>query len=171
VLVLAAGLALMTYPRFSFLNCLGAVPLLCLGAARCADSFEGWPRAAARAAVAALALSNAAILAQGESFDGKVERWNEHPAFVRLVELLRNDYRGYRLRADVWGNLHAATGMLPPGNLFVQWWEWYSMPIDRIGERIDAASRRPGTVTVFFGKRGEGDRRFGPYSIRVVPKR
>ena len=171
LVVLAAGFAALTYPRFGFLNCVAAFPLLALGAARFADAPVRRWRMAARAFAAVMALSSAAILAAGEPFDGRIARWNDDPAFNRLVWRLRRDYAGYRLNARVWGNLHPATEMLPPGNLFVHFWEWYSMPVDSIGDRVRAASLRPGTLTVSFWRPGARGVRSGPYVIEAHPPR
>jgi hypothetical protein len=169
LVVLAAGFALMTFPRFSYLNCLAAVPALALGAGRLADGPVPRWRTAARAIVLAIAISNFAILATGEPFDGRVARWNDDPAFTRLADLLKRDYAGYRLDVRVWGNLLPATGMLPPGNLFVHFWEWYSLPVDSIGERVRAASQKPGTVTVTFWGPGARGVRSGPYALEAHP--
>jgi hypothetical protein len=167
LLLTAAGFALMAYPRFMFLHVLPAVPCLALGVARLLEQPGRWLAVFSRGLVATLVLGQAAMLAAGESFDGKVLFWNEPPAFEALVRRLRRFPAGTPLSANIWDNVLPRTGLLPPGRLYYHPWLAYLGAVDSLHERVGRAAAQPGTVVVDYRRVGNRGEILGPYSIRV----
>ncbi len=165
LLAVAAGFALISYPRFDVLQTVASVPCLAVGAARLATRRPRLLSLAATAVVLALTVSRATVVAAGARFDGRVLFWNDEPAFNALVEKLRALPRDTPLHSELWGNVLPRAGLLPPGRLWVHPWFVWFFPVDQAGERIRRASSRPGTV--FAGYRGThpGEIRVGPYAI------
>ncbi|HEY7113968.1 MAG TPA: hypothetical protein VIA45_13635, partial [Thermoanaerobaculia bacterium] len=93
--------------------------------------------------------------------------WNDEPAFNALVERLRAMPPG-PVHSELWSNVLPRAGRLPPGNLWVHPWFGWFFAVDRIGERIAAASARPGTILVGFRGSPPGGETIGPYEIRVI---
>jgi len=150
LLLVAAGLALICYPRFDLRQTVGAVPCLAVGAARLTSRQPLLLRRAAIAFVATIALSRGIVLAAGGQFDGKLTYWNDEPDLNRLVARLRELPPETPLDVEVWANVLPRTGLLPPGRLYVNPYFTWFFPVDRIGERIRKASEVPGTVLVDF---------------------
>ncbi len=165
-LVVGVGLVLMVLPRFSYLQAIPAVPCMALGAYLWMRQVT--PSSAvgrlARAWVWAAALSTAAIVAIGETWDGRIEYWNDDPAFNRLVDRVREMPPG-PLHSFVWANLLPRTGRLPPALLYALPWIYYFPNLDSIGDPIIAASRAPDAITVTPYFPGTSSERLGPYSI------
>lgn len=168
LLVVAAGLALICYPRFGLLQTVAAGPCLAVGAARLMRRrtrlFRFLP-AAAFAFAATFVAARGAILFLGREFDGKVIFWNEEPAFNALIARLRRLPSGTPLHSELWGNVLPRSGLLPPGGVYVNpWFDWF-FPVERIGERVRKAADGPGTVVVNHGAATAGGEPVGPYSI------
>lgn len=169
-LTVAAGFALMAWPRFSFLQILGAVPCLAVGAAWLVESARGAARRLATFYVAALVIPLGLVFVAGESFSRRVLFWNDDPVFNRLIAYLQELPPATPLYADVWGNILPRSGLLPPGGIYVHPWlsrEFGLDAIDSVGERVEAARRQPGTVLVGMGTQRC---RIGPYSVRRLGK-
>ena len=167
LLLVSAGLTLICYPRFDMMQTVAGLPALAVGAARLMSRSPRRLAVWARAFVATVLLSRAAVLAIGGSFDGRVLFWNEEPAFNALVDRLRTMPAG-PVHSKLWGNVLARAGRLPPGRLWVHpWFEWF-FPVDRVGERIGQAAARPGTIVVSYRGGEPGGLPVGPYEIRVV---
>jgi hypothetical protein len=165
-LTVAAGFALMAWPRFGFLQILGAVPCLAVGAARLVESARGAARRLATFYLGALVIPLGLLFVAGESFSRRVLFWNDDPAFNRLIAYLRELPPATPLYASVWGNILPRSGLLPPGGIYVHPWlsrEFGLEAIDSIGKRVEAARQQPGTVLVGMGSEGC---RIGPYSLR-----
>jgi len=165
LLVVAAVFAAICYPRFDMLQTVASVPPLAIGTARLLRRSGRWLPAAAFAFVTALTVSRGAVLMGGGWFDGKALFWNEDPAFNELVTRLRRLPPDTPLHSMLWGNLLPRTGLLPPGRLYVHpWFDWL-FPVDRIGERIEQAAARPGTVVVGYRGFASGGEIVGPYQF------
>ena len=167
LLLIAAGLTLICFPRFDMLQTVAGVPPLAVGAARLMRRPPRRWAVGARLFAATMVLSRGAVLAAGGTFDGCLLFWNDEPAFNALIERLRA-MPPAPVRSELWGNVLPRSGRLPPGNLWVHpWFDWF-FGVDRVGDRIAAASARPGTIVVSFrGTRPRGEA-IGPYEIRVV---
>lgn len=168
LLLVAVGLALICIPRFDLMQVAAAVPCLALGAGRLLARKGRMIRLASAGLVSTLVLSHGAILAAGESFDGRVTFWNEEPAFNRLVDRLRKTDAGRPMLSLLWPNLLPRAGALPPGRLYVHPWLTYYHRFDAVGERIRHSALEPGTVIVGFGASAapsEHFERIGPYLI------
>jgi hypothetical protein len=165
LLVVAAGLALICYPRFDLLQTVASVPCLAIGAARLVSRRPPLLSRCAAAFVLTLTVSRAAVVVAGSHFDGKVLFWNEEPAFNALVAKLRELPRETPLHSELWGNVLPRSGLLPPGRLWVHpWFDWF-LPVDRAGQRIRKAAGLPGTVVVGYRGTHPGGERIGPYAI------
>lgn len=164
LLVVAAGLALICYPRFQVLQTVAAVPCLALGAARLAERRSTALATAAAVYVAALVVSRAAVIAAGNAFDGRVLFWNADPAFNALVDRVRRLPAGTPVYSDVWDNLYPRAERLPPGGFYLHPWMSYYFDVDCGGERLAAAKSAPGVVVVGYG-RVPGAETVGPFSI------
>ncbi|HWC65865.1 MAG TPA: hypothetical protein VG777_07265, partial [Thermoanaerobaculia bacterium] len=75
LLATAGGVALIAFPRFDFLELVGAVPCLALGAGRWLEDGGSRSLAFRRATVVTLSASFATTIALGESFDGRILFW------------------------------------------------------------------------------------------------
>jgi hypothetical protein len=148
LLVTGIGLALLAFPRFDFLQVSASCPCLALGAARLSVRAGKWLKPFSRALVAALVLPQAAALALGERFDGKVLFWNEDPAYNALIEKLKREAPTGPIHSFLWPNILPQTARLPPGGIYIHPWLTYDFPYDRIGERVRLAARRPGSILV-----------------------
>ena len=106
----------------------------------------------------------AAIVAIGETWDGRIEFWNDDPAFNRLVDRVRSMPPG-PLHSLIWPNLLPRTGRMPPARLYALPWIYYFPNLEPIGDPIIAASRAPDAITVtpYFPR--TNSERLGPYSI------
>ena len=172
MLVVAAGFALICYPRFDALQTVGAAPCLAVGAARLMSRSPRFLSTAAAAFAATLAVSRGAVLAEGARFDGKVLFWNDEPAFESLVARLRALPRDTPLHSELWGNVLPRAGLLPPGRIYEHPWFYWFFSVERLGERIREAASRPGTVVVGYRGAHPGGEAVGPYAIaRVGPVR
>jgi hypothetical protein len=167
LLLVAAGLTLICFPRFDMLQTVAGIPPLALGAARLMRRAPRRLAAGAGLFAATMAVSRGAVLAAGGTFDGRVLFWNDEPAFNALVERLRAMPPG-PVHSELWSNVLPRAGRLPPGNLWVHPWFGWFFAVDRIGERIAAASARPGTILVGFRGSPPGGETIGPYEIRVI---
>ncbi len=166
LLLVAAGLTLICYPRFDMLQTVAGLPCLAVGAARLMNREPRRRALWARAFVATMAVSRAAVLASGGTFDGRILFWNDEPAFNALVDRLRA-MPPAPVHSELWGNVLPRAERLPPGRLWVHPWFGWFFAVDRIGARIAEASARPGTILV--GYRGpHSQAAAGPYEIRVV---
>ena len=164
LLAVAAGLAAICYPRFQVLQTVGAIPCLALGAARLVDRRPSAVARLATAFVAALVVSRAAVVAMGNTFDGRVLFWNDAPAFGALVERVRRLPAGTPVYSELWENLYPRAGRMPAGGVYLHPWMDYYFGVDRMGERLAAAKAAPGTVVVGYG-RPPGGEVVGPYSL------
>jgi hypothetical protein len=168
LLLVATGLALIGYPRFDMMQTVGAVPCLAAGAARLMR--RGPPRLSRAAIlfVATFTLARGVLLMSWATLDGRILFWNDEPAFNSLIEELRRFPKTTVVHSRLWGNVLPRTELLPPGRIFVHPWLVWFFPVDRIGERVAAAARAPGTVIVDYREAIPG-RRVGPYAIFTVP--
>lgn len=164
-LLVAIGLCLMVYPRFSLLQAVASVPCLAVGAARLLRR-TGGVHAAALALVATIVLTMAAILAMGERWTGEVLFWNEDPAFNALAARLRTYAADTPLVTDLWANILPRSGLMPPGRLYVHPWLTYLGPIDQTRERIARAASVPGTLVVSYRREARGQV-VGPFVIET----
>ena len=165
LLVVAAGLALMCYPRFQVLQTVGSVPCLAIGAARLMRRRPVLLARAAVAFVAVMALSRSAVVIAGNEFDGKLLFWNDDPALERVVERVHELPRDTPVFSELWGNVHPRVDKVPPGGIYQHpWFEWFFV-VDRTGERMRAANAEPGVVIVGYrGSLPEGEP-IGPYAV------
>jgi hypothetical protein len=164
-LTVAAGFALIALPRFGTVQTVAALPNLSIGVARLLAREGAWLRATALAFVATLTLSQAAVVAAGESFDGKVVFWNDVPALERVVAALSTLPRDTPLSSELWENVLPRSGLLPPGGIYVNPLFAYFFPVDNIGERVRRAAQAPGTVVVGYSRPGLAGQIVGPYVI------
>jgi Dolichyl-phosphate-mannose-protein mannosyltransferase len=165
LVLVAAGLALICYPRFDLLQTVAAVPCLAVGAARLMSRQPMLLRRAAIAFVTTITLSRGIVLASGGQFDGKLTYWNDEVDLNKLVARLRQLPPETPLDACVFANVLPRTGLLPPGRLYVHpYFDWF-FPVDRIGERIRKAAEAPGTVRVDFRNPKSKGEVIGPYQI------
>ena len=164
-LTVAAGFALINFPRAGAVQVVAALPTLAVGAARLLQRERVLLRAVAFAFVTTLTVSQGAIVAAGERFDGKVVFWNDEPALDRLAEALRRLPPGTPLYSELWENVLPRSGLLPPGRIYVQPGLTWFFPVDDIGERIRSAAQAPGTVVVDRRRAGLTGERVGPYVI------
>jgi hypothetical protein len=102
LLLVAAGLALICYPRFDLLQTVAAIPCLAIGAARLMSRRPVILRRAAIAFVATVALSRGIVFAAGAHFDGKLTYWNDEPNLDELVARLRQLPPETPLDAGIW---------------------------------------------------------------------
>ena len=164
LLLVAAGFALLCYPRFQVLQTVGAVPCLALGAGRLADRR---PAAVGRLAAAfgvALVVSRGAVVAMGSSFDGRVLFWNDDPAFDVLIVRLRRLPPSTPVYSEIWDNVYPRAERVPPGGVYQHPFFDYFFDVDRTGERLAEARSRPGTVVVSYGRAATGEA-VGPFSL------
>jgi len=164
LLVLAAGLALICYPRFQVLQTVGAVPALALGAARLMDRRPAALSRLAAAFVVALVVSRGAVIGMGNEFDGRVLFWNDTPAFETLIERLRSLPAATPVYSELWENVYPRVGRVPPGGFYMHPWMDYYFGVDRAAERMAAAKAAPGAVVVGYG-RAPGGESVGPFSL------
>ncbi len=165
LLVVAAGLALICFPRFQVLQTVASVPCLAVGAARLMRRRPPLLAGAAAAFVAVTAVSRGIVVAAGNEFDGKVLFWNDDPALEPVIARLRRCPRETPLYSELWGNLHPRAEMIPPGRIYQHpWFAWF-FGVDRTGERMRAANAEPGAVTVGYGAGRPAGERIGPYAI------
>jgi len=164
LLIVAAGLALICYPRFQVLQTVAAVPCLALGAARLVQRRPLVVSRLATAFVVAMAVSRGAVVAMGDSFDGKVLFWNEDPAFNALISRLRRMPKTTRVYSELWDNVYPRADLLPPGRIYQHPWFDFFFDTDRTGEILAAAKSSPGTYVVGYG-REPGAEPVGPFSL------
>jgi len=164
LLATAFGLALITLPRFDFLEAVAAVPCLALGASRWMQ--EGARRGFAIRATfsATIAGSFAATLALGGIFDRSLLFWNGEPAFERLIREI-DRMPAAPLVSKIWENVLPRTGRLPPGRLYFHPWLPYEGPVDGVAERIEDAAHRENAIVVSFSRSNASAERCGPYWI------
>jgi hypothetical protein len=167
LLLVAAGLTLICFPRFDMLQTVAGLPCLAVGAARLMNREPRRRAVWAVAFVATVAVSRAAVLAAGGTFDGKILFWNDEPAFNVLVGRLRA-MPPAPVHSELWGNVLPRAERLPPGRLWVHPWFGWFFGVDRVGARIAEESARPGTILVGFRGARPGGETVGPYEIRVV---
>jgi len=167
LLLVAAGLTLICFPRFDMLQTVAGLPCLAVGAARLMNREPRRRAVWAVAFVATMTVSRATVLAAGATLDGKILFWNDEPAFNALVDRLRTMPPG-PVHSELWGNVLPRAGRLPPGRLWVHPWFGWFFGVDRVGARIAEASARPGTILVGFRDARNGGEVVGPYEIRVV---
>ena len=168
-LIVALGLALMAFPRFGFLQMVGAVPCLAVGAARLLQGSRGFVRVLSFGVVLTLSLSLTSILVAGEPLNGRVLFWNDDGAFNDLVQRLRRLPPATPLHSELWGNLLPRVGLLPPGGLYVHPFlgrQFGLNDFDSVGERVRRAASMPGVVLVKYGSKGP---RGGPYLVLRNP--
>lgn len=168
-LLVAFGLALMAFPRFGFIQMVGAIPCLTIGAARFLQSSRGLLRAFSFGLVLTLALSVGAIVLAGEPLNGRVLFWNHDDAFNELVQRVRRLPPSTPLESELWDNLLPRSGLLPPGRIYVNpllGRQFGLNDIDSVGERVRHAASASGVVTVKSGS--EGLLR-GPYTLLTNP--
>jgi hypothetical protein len=164
-LTVAAGFALIAFPRAGAFQTVAALPTLAVGCARLLRREGARLRAVAFAFVITLAVSQGAIVAAGERFDGKVVFWNDEPALDRLAEALRRLPPGTPLHSKLWENVLPRCGLLPPGRIYVHPWFTWFFPVDDVGERVRHAAEAPGTVVVDYRGPSLTGERVGPYVI------
>jgi hypothetical protein len=167
LLLVAAGLTLICFPRFDMLQTVAGIPPLAVGAARLMSRVPHRTAVWVRAFVATMAVSRAAVLASGGTFDGKILFWNEEPAFNALIDRLRA-MPPAPVHSELWANVLPRAGRLPAGRVWVHPWFGWFFAVDRVGARIAEASARPGTILVGFRGPHPGATAVGPYEIRVV---
>jgi hypothetical protein len=168
LLVVAAGLTLLSYPNFLLMQTVAAIPLLAVGAAR-ALTFRGRLSPAIPAFLLLYTVSRGIVLAAGESFDGRVLFWNDDPDFNAVIERLRRRPETARVHSELWGNVLPRAERLPPGRIWVHpWLRWY-FPVEDCREQVLAAARAPGTVWVGYRDALPQGERVGPYAIWKVP--
>ncbi len=165
LLVVAAGFALICFPRFQVLQTVASVPCLAVGAARLMRRRPPILARAATAFVAVTAVSRGIVVAAGNEFDGKVVFWNDDPALERVIARLRGFPRETPLYSELWGNVHPRAGMIPPGRIYQHPWFFWFFDVDRTGERMRAANAEPGTVTVGYRGDWPAGEAIGPYAI------
>ena len=164
-LTVAAGFALIAVPRFGTVQTLAALPNLAVGVARLLAREGAWLRATALAFAATWTLSQGAVVAAGESFDGKVVFWNDEPMLERLVAALSKLPPDTPLHSELWENVLPRSGLLPPGGIYVNPLFDYFFPVDNIEERVHRAAEAPGTVIVGYRRPGLAGEIIGPYVI------
>ncbi len=165
LLIVAAGLALICYPRFDVLQTVASTPCLAVGAARLMSRRPAVLSRCAMAFAATLTLSRGAVLAVGGNFDGRVLFWNDEPAFNRLITRLQALPPGARVFSQLWGNVNPRADRLPPGDIYQHpWFDWF-FAVDRTGERLREAAARPGTIIVGYRGARPGGEIVGPYAI------
>jgi hypothetical protein len=165
LLLVAAGLALICYPRFDLLQTVAAFPCLAVGAARLMSRQPLLLRRAAIAFVTTVALSRGVVLAAGGQFDGKLTYWNDEPALDELVARLRRFPPETPLDSRLWANVLPRSGLLPPGRIYVNPFFGWFFPIDRIGERVRKAAEAPGTIRVDYRNPKSKGEVIGPFEI------
>jgi hypothetical protein len=165
LLVIAFGLALISYPRFQVLQTVASVPCLAVGAGRLMNRRPRLLSCGAFAFAAAMMLSRGAIFVLGNEFDGKIRFWNEEPAFNALIDRLRQMPRTTPLYSELWGNVHPRAEMIPPGRIYQHPWFDFFFGVDQTGERIRRANAQPGTVIVGYRGSGRAGETVGPYVI------
>jgi hypothetical protein len=170
LLIVALGLAAMSYPRFGIANVGSAVPCLAVGAARFVRRLSSlrWPRARAYGygLVVTYAVSRGLILFTNREFDGKVLFWNDTPALDALALRLRRFPPETPLYSPLWENILPRSGLLPPGRIYVNPYFDYLFPVDDVGNRVRAASRRPGVIVVDYRRSRSDGEVVGPFVIR-----
>ena len=169
LLVVAAGLALICYPRFQVLQTVGSVPCLAVGAARLMRRRPAILARAAVALVSVMAVSRAAVVAAGNEFDGKHLFWNEDPALELVVAKLHGLPRDTPVYSELWGNVLPRADKIPPGRIYQHpWFDWF-FEVDRTGERMRAANAGDGVVIVGYRGSLAGGEPIGPYAILHRP--
>lgn len=164
LLVVAAGLAAIVYPDFTFFNAVAAVPCLAVGAARLMGRTRRAVAVPAIAYAAVFVLSRAAVVAAGSESDGKVLFWDDDPAFNAVVDRLSALPARTRVHSELWGNLNARADRLPPGSTYVHpWFDWF-FAVDHTGDALARAIATPGTVVVGYRKGSRTDG-IGPYGL------
>ena len=170
LLIVALGLAAMSYPRFGLPTTGAAVPCLAVGAARFVRRLSSlrWPRARAYGygLVVTYAVSRGLILFTNREFDAKVLFWNDTPALDALALRLRRFSPQTPLYSPLWENVLPRSGLLPPGRLYVNPYFDYLFPVDDVGNRVRAASRRPGVIVVDYRRSRSDGEIVGPFVIR-----
>lgn len=172
LLLVAFGMAAICYPRFDLAQTVGAIPCLVVGAGRLLRRRVALARfrTAAWGTVLTVTLARGLVLASGRYFDGKVFFWNEEPALDALAARLRRFPRDTPLHSPLWENVLPRSGLLPPGRLYVNPYFGWLFPVDDVGERIQAAIRREGALTIEPASSSEGEG-VGPYAIRWIEPR
>ena len=170
LLLVALGFAAICYPRFQLLQMVAALPCLAVGAARFLRRRPPIPafRPAAYGFVVTLVVARGVVLGSGQHFDGKVLFWNEEPALDALAARLRRFPPDTPLYSPLWENVLPRAGLLPPGRLYVNPYFHFFFPVDRVGDRIQAALRQRGGVVVGYRGADSGEEVIGPFAIREV---